>query len=78
MAFEPCSLTIVFSDGAVSPAELVLAAGGTSANGEAAVIVDRYTTTAGTIIPEKIWSVTHHDVDDGVLILHIGRQILNI
>jgi hypothetical protein len=78
MAFEPCSLTIVFSDGAVSPAELVVAAGGARANCEAALTVDRYTTRAGTIIPKKTWSVSHHALEDSALILHIGRQVLAI
>jgi hypothetical protein len=78
LSFEPCSFTIVFSDGAESPAELVLAAGGASASGEAAVTVDKYTTRAGTTIPKKIWSVTHHAVEDTALILHIGRQVLAI
>ena len=72
---EPFGLTIAFSDGTVSQAELVQMAGGTDIGGQAAVIVNAYATAAGTDIPEKTWIVVCHVIENGVLNLQIGRQI---
>jgi hypothetical protein len=72
---EPFGLTIAFPDGVVSQAELVLAEDGADADPAAAVIVNAYTTLAGTVIPEKIWSVAEHTIENGSLNLRIGRQI---
>ena len=72
---KPISLTIAFSDGTVSQAELVLAQDGTDADRSAAMIVNAYSTMAGTVIPEKTWSVSDQAIDNGLLNLRIGRQI---
>ena len=72
---EPFGLTITFSDGAVSRAELVLIADGADIDGQAAVIVNAYATAAGTDIPEKTWSAAYDVIESGLLSLHIGRQI---
>lgn len=72
---EPFGLTIAFSDGTLSQAELVLAKDGPDADRAAAVIVNAYATVAGTVIPEKTWAVAVHAVENGFLKLRIGRQI---
>jgi hypothetical protein len=72
---EPFGLTIAFSDGTLSQAELVLAEDGTAADRTAAVIVNAYATVAGTVIPEKTWTVAVHAIENGFLKLRIGRQI---
>jgi hypothetical protein len=72
-AFEPQALRILFSDGSSSKAELVLAL--EDFEGEAALIVDRYTTAAGTALPQKMWRVAEHGFEGSALSLRMGRTL---
>lgn len=71
-AMEP--LTIVFADGVESQGELMKAAGIADA-ADVALFVDGYTTAAGTAVPQKIWQIRGHSIEDGVLTLRIGRRL---
>jgi hypothetical protein len=75
VGFAPLGLTVVFSDGASSHAELVLGPDTADAQGEAALIVSEYTTAAGTSIPQKMWIIAERSFRHGALNLRIGRGL---
>jgi hypothetical protein len=73
---NPSALTIVFSDGAKSHAEVLVAVATTvNPGGETALIVDGYTTTAGAVIPQKMWRLAGQMFDGEQLTLRIGSRM---
>jgi len=69
---KPSALIIVFSDGAKSHAEVIVAV---NPSGETALVVDGYTTTAGAVIPQKMWRVAGQAFDGERLTIRIGARM---
>lgn len=71
-AFKPRALRVSFSDGSQSRAELVSVVG---PDGEIALIVEGYTTAAGTTVPQKMWHIASKGTEGGALNLRIGPSL---
>lgn len=71
---DPLGLTVVFSDGSSSHAELVVGVDAEETD-EAALIVDGYSTAAGAAIARRMWRIAERVLDDGAWRIRIGRRL---
>jgi hypothetical protein len=63
------SLAVTFSDGASAAAEIV------DDGGKPALVVEAYTTGAGTVIPRKMWFVSSLQAEGAEMRLKVGRSV---
>ncbi|SDW98508.1 hypothetical protein SAMN04487912_106107 [Arthrobacter sp. cf158] len=66
---EGPSLVVRFSDGASVAAEIV------DDGGKPALVMEAYTTGAGTVIPRKMWFLRSLESEGGERRLKVGRSV---
>ncbi|MCT9869530.1 hypothetical protein [Paenarthrobacter aurescens] len=64
------SLVVTFRDGASAAAEIV------DDGGKPALVVEAYTTSAGTVIPRKMWLVSAVETEGAGVRLKVGRSVV--
>ncbi|MFT4028645.1 MAG: hypothetical protein QM675_02115 [Protaetiibacter sp.] len=71
---DPIGLDILFSDGATTTAELLVAEG----REDAALEVEAYRTSAGTELPRAVWRVREAVEADGRILLRLGAKLAGV